>query len=669
MCLFEELKTLPTYRQLCCVIALLLYLFVVFKGLVYLVKGLSSLSALLQGTNAASLTSIGWLKTTTPSCVPPHGKWCRSIFDIGVEDHHLIITLTRRYGIAGYRMYFVQLNTPVFVSSVPEQPPPFFEVKQLTCSVGTPYVFSADGRLYIFKNGRWLPMGLDKFTDLLNEVKDIKMGREFGCMNIGADAGLHRFQTRIGTLKAKLVLYPVVDEDQHVQHINLLLHPKEENLEEWITLRLSYPVLSARIYSTPDMGETNTVAITNRTQGVKKVLGGILIPPVSFRTKGAANIELFFPRGTLEAIETHQLNNVWIASQTAAQNALTKTFLRDMMYGVLLILLTCTPLILLGLIYIIFGKEQPVVVPDELSFVPNPSRPLWMVSAVFSDGVQGNNMTKATKLTQALLFKMADKKIAKFKEKLVRFDDKKLADFMLSDDPDHEDIHKLIALIKNCFKKEKDGWYNLAEIAPNKEDVLARGIEELLSSSRMNRAWAQCMDTTGEKLAHFVLVLSAFVYLLFLRVFLFIPALCLFFGTFAFAIGTLRTGLFARWKKNYFKEFLHWQAFKRFLQDSAALEKYGVQDINMWRDWLIYGAALGVGGAVSKTFQQLVEKGAIPKNHLFYACIANTYYYPSINYALNASNAASPSPTGFSGGFGGGFGVGGGFGGFGGGCR
>ena len=61
--------------------------------------------------------------------------------------------------------------------------------------------------------------------------------------------------------------------------------------------------------------------------------------------------------------------------------------------------------------------------------------------------------------------------------------------------------------------------------------------------------------------------------------------------------------LFGRWKEDYYKEKLEWDAFRTFLGDYAMIQRYSPSDLNMWKEWLIYGTALGVGDKVEKALK------------------------------------------------------------------
>lgn len=115
------------------------------------------------------------------------------------------------------------------------------------------------------------------------------------------------------------------------------------------------------------------------------------------------------------------------------------------------------------------------------------------------------------------------------------------------------------------------------------------------------------------------------------------------------------TQLFGRWKEDYYKEKLEWDAFKKFLSNFAMIKKYAPEDIAIWKDWLIYGTALGVGEKVAKAMESLNIK--IPE--------VTTFYGFGTFHAIGKTATRTIS----GGGGGGGFGAGGGFGGGGAGGR
>lgn len=113
--------------------------------------------------------------------------------------------------------------------------------------------------------------------------------------------------------------------------------------------------------------------------------------------------------------------------------------------------------------------------------------------------------------------------------------------------------------------------------------------------------------------------------------------------------------LFWHWKGDNYREKLEWDAFRNHLSDFSRLQQYGLEDINMWGSWLVYGTALGVGKFVAEAMQSL---------KIDYSTVHLVQTYP---YWFIPISTADTSMMGGGSGGGGGGGFGGGGGGFGGG--
>jgi uncharacterized membrane protein len=68
----------------------------------------------------------------------------------------------------------------------------------------------------------------------------------------------------------------------------------------------------------------------------------------------------------------------------------------------------------------------------------------------------------------------------------------------------------------------------------------------------------------------------------------------------AFVVAFAPSALLGRWKQDYYKEKLEWNAFRDFLSDYAMIKKYAPEDLVLWKEWLVYATALGVGDKVTK---------------------------------------------------------------------
>ena len=88
-----------------------------------------------------------------------------------------------------------------------------------------------------------------------------------------------------------------------------------------------------------------------------------------------------------------------------------------------------------------------------------------------------------------------------------------------------------------------------------------------------------------------------------------------------------------------------WDSFARFLKSLAKINKQQVQDIAIWKEWLIYGTALGVGEQVVKAMKNL----NIAMNEV--------WFYPVLHNSMRGlymSSSSSGHGSGFGSGFGGG---------------
>jgi uncharacterized membrane protein len=131
------------------------------------------------------------------------------------------------------------------------------------------------------------------------------------------------------------------------------------------------------------------------------------------------------------------------------------------------------------------------------------------------------------------------------------------------------------------------------------------------------------------------------------------------FGEFLF--GKFRLGLIDEKKK--------WDAFSNLLSNYGMIQKYGKEDILMWKNWLVFAAALGVA---EKAIEQMKKYNMATQtlSAVSEESLAKTKMFTRMSlYGMNtyAAGIASPSKGGY-GGSSGGFG-GGGFGGGGGGAR
>jgi uncharacterized membrane protein YgcG len=124
--------------------------------------------------------------------------------------------------------------------------------------------------------------------------------------------------------------------------------------------------------------------------------------------------------------------------------------------------------------------------------------------------------------------------------------------------------------------------------------------------------------------------------------------------------------LFGKYTHEMIIEKKKWDAFSNLLSNYGMIQKYGKEEILMWKNWLVYATALGVA---EKAISQMRQYGKEMSDSAYLSLNRTTRFAAIGFYAVNShAMAMSPSHGGHGGFGGGGFG-GGGHGGGGGGAR
>ncbi len=364
------------------------------------------------------------------------------------------------------------------------------------------------------------------------------------------------------------------------------------------------------------------------------------------------------------------------------------------------LLVLLAPLVLF-IVYRRYGKERSFTVPGVLSFIPNGRKP-WQVNLVFKwdpfDFDRDGFYATILNLERQGLVDIQSEDPDGFRIKILKGPDAI---------EDNYERKVLMFLSKNA---ENDVFSVLAFEA-NIEKLRLRAEDDSVSAMEalhrvrddMNELVAGPGDSTaneffmsyGKAGAMLIALPIALIFatgILFTTMGDMYPQLA--FGFYSSVVFLVQSSIpafvapktfFGRWKADYYKEKLEWDAFKKFLSDFAMIQKYAPEDTNIWKDWLVYGTALGVGKKVVKAMEQL-EAPALPEAH---AVVYAPSHFEHIHFrssehvttraereaAARQSSGWSGGGGGFhtSGGFhsggGGGFGGGGGHGGGGGGAR
>jgi uncharacterized membrane protein len=369
---------------------------------------------------------------------------------------------------------------------------------------------------------------------------------------------------------------------------------------------------------------------------------------------------------------------------------------------VMRLLVLLAPLILL-LVYGRFGKERFFTVPASLSYVPNKRKP-WEVNLIFKgdpfdfdkDGFYATILNlHRQNLVELLSDESMDLKIRLLKDTAETEDDyeRSVSNFLhkYADDGvfSYNSFERKIEILRNrAYNDSTSALDELNKICCEMTDLMAGPGEDFGREFFTNYGKATAM------MAILPMALIAGTGGLCLILADGYPQLNLgFYSSVVFLAQSCLPALaaprafFGRWNADYYKEKLEWDAFRAFLSDFAMIQKYIPEDISIWKDWLIYGTALGVGKNVVKSMDRL-KIPAIPEVHAvtFAPAHFGRAYSRSAEHVITKSEIAarermssggswggSHSHSGGGGGFGGGGhgggGGGGGHGGGGGGAR
>ncbi len=329
---------------------------------------------------------------------------------------------------------------------------------------------------------------------------------------------------------------------------------------------------------------------------------------------------------------------------------------------------------LLALFYIKFGSEKNFVVPEFLSFVPNPERKPYFVNLIFNgDSFKGDeNAFYATLLDlhrrekikieengEVSIYILDTHSSDPYERKLLLFLQRysqNVGDMKVFFPSYIESLAKRYAVHKDIsnlslLKRQMDNLFNYKN--------------PKLSSEFVNNTGKIIVQITGVSI---VVVSIVFVLFSLINGWSFknidLYPLTILFLTLSFQtmpVLLTPTQFLGKWKKDYYKEKLMWDSFRRFLSNLAMIKKYSPNDIEMWREWLVYGTALGVAEKVEEAMKVMnVQLPEIEKERKFKRKMHDSYTYTG----SQLMELRSPSASG-----GGSFGGGGGFGGGGAGGR
>lgn len=476
-------------------------------------------------------------------------------------------------------------------------------------------------------------------------IRDLAFENEVGAYNPGY------FPAGSYPLEYRFVVHPPIEYDDDWAHLNLRLvdeHVPYENV------RITIPATFVEeVFLHPPTLEAERI-------------GSSIVITGSVPADEPLNVEILADKVILEGLDGFPVFVENVRQQTEDANRwagllyASAAALNAAAFALVLI----TPFLLLA-VYYRYGREQPFVVPEYVSFVPDPALKPWQVNLLFKgDAVEfDENGLYATLLDL-------------HRRGLVRVEEKQGGGVTIrllktsSDDRYEQRVLTFLANIADDHIVDTDELQNLAEVARRSPGSQHRimAYQQTLSALRRDvdatisrRYIVDGRDTVlpliflgaipcGLALLNLILAPGA--------AYLLIPAAVLFFivGVQVGIAALFPATLFGHWKDDRYREKLQWDAFAYFLSDLALMRKYSPDDLSQWGEWLVYGTALGVGDKVEAAMRDL--NVSLPD--------AGVPLYSRMPFIFVPIVAFSPpSSGGGGGGFGGGgsFGGGGGFGG------
>ena len=118
--------------------------------------------------------------------------------------------------------------------------------------------------------------------------------------------------------------------------------------------------------------------------------------------------------------------------------------------------------------------------------------------------------------------------------------------------------------------------------------------------------------------------------------------------------------IFGQWTEKGRVFYLKWKNFKKFLKDNSLINEHPPESIVVWKQYLIYGAALGVADNVYKSMKLQEKNISDYDDDLFLYHHYGGYYMMHEAFRTGESSANPSSDSGSFGSIGGGSGGGGG---------
>ena len=492
-----------------------------------------------------------------------------------------------------YRVLYKDWKVPLSFNALRQ---PYVELRDINPPGGTlPYAKDWQGLVRTFNSPNYMP---GRASAYVGDIESLALENEAGCFKPDYFPQ--------GSYKISYVyhIHPYIEKDASYSHLNLKLADKHLPYRQ-VAVTLHDPQGSlVQMYTHPPMNvakEGTSWMIRGERPENAPLEVEMLAKPATFDYMGG------FPRN-VDNVEgqTTSANSGYYAIY-----AVSSYFLEIMRLMMLLFTLA------IGLLYYRFGKEMSFTVPSTLSYVPS-KRPPWLVSLVF----RGDAFNFDPEGFYATILDLARKGYLEvhseggLKIRLLRsqgsstdaYEDRVL-DFLsrYSSDGvfDAEAFEDMIKSLRRGSNLVGSGAYGLEALRETMNGLMRSPDNSTTDQFVTNGRFYASMLTS------IAVLLAIASFLLFSRYGDLYP---LFYSGFLASIVVViesipplfaPSTLFGRWKDDFYKEKLEWDSFTKFLSDFAMLQKYAPEDLSIWKEWLVYGTALGVGAKVAKAMEQM----------------------------------------------------------------
>ncbi|MBC7121212.1 MAG: DUF2207 domain-containing protein [Candidatus Methanosuratus sp.] len=440
-------------------------------------------------------------------------------------------------------------------------------------------------------------------------------------------------------------IHPYLECDQDYCHWNLKLDDEH----------LPYRQLVIRIHDPEDL----IVQLFTHPEMESHQEGDLWVITGASPKDGLIEVEMLLLPGAREVIDgiPREVSNIYEKTLSAQE----KGYMGSDLLPVLRSLVAAFPLLLIVL-YLLFGREKHYTVPKTLSTIPAKRKP-WLVNMVFKDDPHefepDGFYATLLDLHKRKIIELGRTSFTEIRflpgdwSDLDRYE-RVVLDFLKANSRnDVFSARGLENMVKNLTKSHNTG--KRKELRKSMEGILQYRDDDAVREFAAGRS-LMAFGLNKKRLI-MPLIWTALILIFVLgRDIASNPAAIalLILGLQSTAVALAPSTLLGRWKKDYYKEKLEWDAFRNFLSDYALIRRYSADDLDMWKEWLIYGTALGVGDTVEKAMMDL--NIAIPEA----AAVHNI-----CTSFVDAFSSSMPDSSDS----GGGFGFGGGGGGGGGGIR